>query len=84
MKNALQNIVRIGRRILESAMNYDAEKHEIIGKIFHRCNQFRTTVEPNLNSHLNELINFTNPFVTRIIREKLDFLYKITIWILTS
>ena len=44
-----------------SAMKYDTDKSGIIGKIGNRVNQFRTTVETNLNSYLNELINLESP-----------------------
>ena len=52
-------------------------KNGLIGKIGNRGNNFRTTVETNLNSYFNELINFTEPFSTRIIIYKTGFTLKL-------
>ena len=51
-------------------MNDDTEKHGLIVNIGNRGNQFRTTVEPNLNIYFNELMNFSEPFSTRIVKDK--------------
>ena len=42
-------------------------KHVIIGNIGNVVNQLIITAETNLNSYLNELINFTKQFGTRIV-----------------
>ena len=45
----------------------------LIGNIFNIGNQFRNYVEPNLNSCSNVLINFTEKFATRTVRDKTIF-----------
>ena len=47
-------------------MKYDTDKHEMIGNIGKRGNQFRTTLEKNMNTYLNKLTNFDEPFTTII------------------
>ena len=54
-------------------MNNDTYENELVGNISNRDNQFRTNVEPNLNSIFNELINFTKPLATATIRYKTEF-----------
>ena len=61
-------------------MNYDTDKHCLIGNILNRENQFITTVEPNLNSYFNKIMNFPKPFATIIVKYKTGFLYDITRW----
>ena len=51
-------------------MNDDTEKHGLIVNIGNRGNQFRTTVEPNLNIYFNELTNFSELFSTIIVKDK--------------
>ena len=57
-------------------MKYDTNKHVLIGNIGNRGNQFRTTVEKKLNSYINELINFSEPFSTIFVRDKTGFSLK--------
>ena len=52
-KNTPQNIIVIGWVLWEEEMNYDIDKYELIENIGDRVNQFRTTVEPNLDSYFN-------------------------------
>ena len=54
-------------------MKYDTDNHVLIGKIGNGGNQFIATVEKNWNSHFNELINFSVPFETRILRVNTGF-----------
>ena len=57
-------------------MNDDTDKHILIVNILNRGNQFRTTVERKLNSYINELINFSEPFSTIFVRDKTGFSLK--------
>ena len=54
-------------------MNYDTDKHGLIGKIGNRGNQFVTTVKISLNIYFNKLINFSEPFPITILRNKTRF-----------
>ena len=49
-------------------MNYETDIHGLIVNIGNISNKLRTTVNANLNSCFNELINFYESFATRIVK----------------
>ena len=49
-------------------MNYETDIPRIIVNIGNRSNKLITTVEQNLNSCFNELMNFYESFATRIVK----------------
>ena len=57
-------------------MKDETGEHGTNGNIGNRCNWFRTNVEPNVNCYFNNLINFYEPFETRIVRETTGFYFK--------
>ena len=65
--------IRIERNIWESYIRDTTYNHGLIGNICNIGNQFRTSVKPNLNSCSNVLINFTDKFATRTVRDEARF-----------
>ena len=57
-------------------------KNGLIGNIGNRGNKFRTSILPNLNSCLYELINFIELFATRFLIDTTGFIYGIMRWTL--